>query len=79
MASFNLTITYPDNDAAALLAALRAYFGHAYDEDVNGNPVPRDRTPEELKENLEALSRQQIKRIYRKHLESQVDSSIALD
>lgn len=78
MGTFNLTITYPDDKQAELLAALREHFGQIEEVDGEGVATSRDRTPAELVDGLERLTQSQIKRIYIKYIRRQNPVSIDL-
>ena len=78
MGTFNLTITYPDGKEAELLAALRDSFGQVEETDENGDITSRDMTPAEIKDRLERMSQQQIKRIYTKYMQRQNPVSLDL-
>ena len=78
MGTFNLTITYPDNKATELMAALRWHFGQV-EEIVDDVPTMRDLTAVEIKDKLEDLTMSGIRRIFIKHKRSLADITLGLE
>ena len=78
MAAFNLVITYPDEKATELLTALRNTFGQVPDEGGEEGAL-RDMTPTEIKDQLEVVTVNQIKRMYTRWKRRQADVSLDLE